>query len=86
MSYQLTKKEIVRELIKCGKDPVYFIDNFCKIAHPDEGLISFKLYPFQIECIRQFVDYRYNVILKSRQLGLSTAAAGFTLWMILFHR
>ena len=34
MSQYLTKKELVKEIVKCGKDPVYFIDNYCKIAHP----------------------------------------------------
>ena len=86
MSVQLTKKEIVKEIIKCGKYPIYFINNFVKISHPVNGLISFKLYPFQEECIKQFQDYRFNIVLKARQMGLSTATAGFILWMVLFHR
>ena len=86
MTYQLTKKEIIKEIIKCGKDPVYFINNFVKISHPIEGLLSFKLYPFQEDCIKQFQDYRFNIVLKARQLGLSTATSSFILWMMLFHR
>ena len=86
MSVQLNKKEVVKEIIKCGKDPIYFINNFVKISHPVQGLISFKLYPFQEDCIKQFQDYRFNIVLKARQMGLSTATAGFILWMVLFHR
>jgi hypothetical protein len=86
MSAELTKKEIVKEIIKCGKNPIYFINNFVKISHPVHGLISFKLYPFQEDCIKQFQDYRFNIVLKARQMGLSTATAGFILWMVLFHR
>jgi len=86
MSVQLTKKEVVKEIIRCGKDPIYFINNFVKISHPVQGLISFKLYPFQENCIKQFQDYRFNIVLKARQMGLSTATAGFILWMVLFHR
>jgi hypothetical protein len=86
MSVQLTKKEVVKEIIRCGKDPIYFINNFVKISHPVQGLISFKLYPFQEDCIKQFQDYRFNIVLKARQMGLSTATAGFILWMVLFHR
>ena len=86
MTYQLTKKDVLKEIIRCGKDPVYFINNFVKISHPLHGLISFKLYPFQEDCIKQFQDYRFNIVLKARQMGLSTATAGFILWMILFHR
>jgi len=39
MSYTLSKKEIVAEILKCGKDPVYFIDNYARISHPIDGLI-----------------------------------------------
>lgn len=86
MKHQLTKKDIIKEVLKCGKDPVYFINNFVKISHPINGLINFKLYPFQEECIKQFQDYRFNIVLKARQMGLSTATAGYILWLILFHR
>ena len=86
MKYRLTKKEIKKELLKGGKDPVYFINNYVKIAHPIEGLIPFKLYDFQEEVIKDFRDYRYNVVLKARQLGISTTIAGYIAWLMLFHR
>ena len=86
MSFELTKKEIVKEILKSGKDPVYFIDNYARISHPLEGLIPFKLYPFQQELLRDFNDHRFNVILKARQLGISTTTAAYVAWMMLFHR
>jgi len=33
MSYTLTKKEILKEVLKCGKDSQYFINNYAKIPH-----------------------------------------------------
>ena len=86
MSYQLTKKEITKEVLKCGKGPVYFINNYCKISHPMKGLIPFKLYDYQEDLIEDFNDYRFNVILKARQLGISTVTAAYIAWMLLFHR
>ena len=86
MSYTLSKKEIVAEILKCGKDPVYFIDNYARISHPIEGLIPFKTYPYQAALLRDFNDYRFNIILKARQLGISTIAAGYIVWLMLFHR
>ena len=86
MSYQLTKKEITKEILKCGKDPVYFINNYAKISHPLRGLIPFKLYGYQEELIRDYNDYRFNVILKARQLGISTVSAAYIAWMMMFHR
>tara|TARA_B100000963_G_scaffold361116_1_gene394938 strand:+ start:7890 stop:9479 length:1590 start_codon:yes stop_codon:yes gene_type:complete len=86
MSYTLSKKEIVAEILKCGKDPVYFIDNYARISHPIEGLIPFKTYPYQADLLHDFNDYRFNVILKARQLGISTIAAAYVVWLMLFHR
>ena len=75
MSYQLTKKEIIKEVVKSGRDPVYFIRNYCKISHPMRGLIPFETYEFQDELLREFNDHRFNVILKARQLWISTVTA-----------
>lgn len=86
MTYELTKKEVVEELVKCGKDPQYFINNFARISHPMRGLIPFKLYGFQEDIIDDFNNHRFNVILKARQLGISTTCAAYIAWMMLFHR
>jgi len=86
MSFELTKNEILKEVLKSGKDPVYFINSYAKIAHPLKGLIPFKLYDFQEELLRNFNDHRFNVILKARQLGISTATAAYVVWLMMFHR
>ena len=65
MSYQLTKKEITKEIIKAGKDPAYFINNYARISHPLHGLIPFKTYDYQRDLVYDFNDYRFNVILLS---------------------
>ena len=86
MSFYPTKDQILKEVIKSGKDPVYFINNYAKISHPMRGLIPFKTYEFQTELINDFNDHRFNVILKARQLGISTITAAYVAWMMLFHR
>jgi hypothetical protein len=86
MTYQPSKQEIVKEILKSGKDPVYFINNYCRISHPMKGLIGFKTYPYQDDLLRDFNDYRFTVILKARQLGISTITAAYCVWMMLFHR
>ena len=82
----LTKKEQVDEILKCGKDPIYFIKRYLYIQHPVRGRLPFELYPFQEECIQSFLDHKYNVVLKSRQLGLSTTTSAYCLWMAMFRR
>ena len=60
MAYQLSKEEVVKEIVRCGKDPVYFLNNYAKISHPQHGLISFKTYDFQDDLLRSFNDHRFN--------------------------
>tara|TARA_R100000008_G_scaffold86555_1_gene80142 strand:- start:932 stop:2509 length:1578 start_codon:yes stop_codon:yes gene_type:complete len=82
----LTKKEIIAEILRSGKDPNYFVNNYVKISHPIEGLIPFKTYEFQKQLLGDFNDYRFNVILKARQLGISTITAAYAAWLMLFYR
>ena len=67
------------------KDPSYFINEFCVIQHPQRGKIKFKLYPYQYDVLEEYEKHDYNVVLKSRQLGISTLTAAYSLWMMLFH-
>ena len=86
MSIKLTKQEIMKEIVRCGKKPEYFIHTYAKITHPMKGLIPFHLYPFQKDLLTDFEDHRFNVILKARQLGISTVTAAYVAWMMMFHR
>ena len=80
------KSRQVSEIIKCGKDPVYFFNKYVKIQHPVQGLIPFNTYPFQDDCVGEFIDNRFTIILKSRQLGLSTLTAAYAVWMALYQK
>ena len=80
------KKIIAQEYIKCAKDPAYFMRKYCYIQHPTRGRILFNLYPFQDKVLHLFRDHQYLITLKSRQLGISTLAAGYSLWLMLFHK
>ena len=42
----LTKQEILKEIVKAGKDPVYFTTSYCRISHPQKGLIPFKAFDY----------------------------------------
>jgi len=86
MSHNLTRKQILQEVIKSGKDPKYFINNYAKISHPLRGLVPFKTYDYQDTLLDDFNDYRFTVILKARQLGISTITAAYITWMMMFHR
>ena len=86
MAIKLTKQEIMKEIVRCGKKPEYFIHTYAKITHPQKGLIPFHLYDFQSKLLEDFEDHRFNVILKARQLGISTITAAYVAWLMMFHR
>ena len=80
------KKIIRQEYIKCASDPAHFMKKYCFIQHPQRGRIHFNLYPFQEKALHLVRDNPYSIILKSRQLGISTLAAGYSLWLMTFHK
>jgi len=81
-----TKQEIMAEVVRCGKDPAYFCNKYAKISHPMRGLIPFDMYDFQENALKNFKDHRFSIILKARQLGISTTVGAYVCWMMLFHR
>tara|TARA_Y100001937_G_scaffold128078_1_gene202384 strand:- start:2949 stop:4529 length:1581 start_codon:yes stop_codon:yes gene_type:complete len=80
------KDVIKQEYIRCASDPIYFLKKYCVIQHPIRGKVPFHLYDFQEKTIEDFVQHRFNIILKARQLGISTITAGYSLWMMTFHQ
>ena len=86
MSYSISKQQIVKEIVKSGKDPRYFLNNYGRISHPQQGTIAFHTYDFQSQLLEDFNDHRFNVVLKARQLGISTIVAGYVTWLMMFHR
>ena len=82
----LSKEKQVAEIVACGKNSSYFINKYVKIQHPTRGLVGFDTYKFQDMCLKQFEEHRFNVILKSRQLGISTLTAAYALWLALFYK
>ena len=83
---RISKETMKAEIRKCGQDPVYFLKNYVRISHPLKGLIPFSTYDFQDDLLDHFKDHRFNIILKARQLGISTIVAGYAAWMLLFRR
>ena len=80
------KEVIKKEYTKCAKDPVYFLKKYCMIQHTIKGKIPFDLYDFQEKTVEEFTKERFNIILKARQLGISTLTAGYSLWMMTFFQ
>jgi hypothetical protein len=90
MSTSILPKKSLKEIIaeeykKCAVDPIHFMKKYCMIQHPVRGKIPFHLFPFQEKTLIQFAGNRFNIVLKSRQTGISTLSAGYALWRMLFN-
>ena len=84
---QLPLKEIIKqEWVRCAQDPIYFMKKYYWIQHPQRGRIQFNLYPFQEKVLLQLQKNEYTIINKSRQLGISTLASAYALWLMLFQK
>lgn len=83
----LSFQELIKiEYKKCLASPTYFMKNYVKIKHPLRGTIKFDLFKFQEETLQAFHDYQFNIILKSRQMGISTLVASYSLWLMTFYK
>jgi len=80
----LTKTHL-QELAKCARDPFYFITTYYFVVHPIRGRVKFALYPFQKRALWEFLNHRFNIVLKARQMGLSELLGAYILWLTLFH-
>jgi len=82
----IDKQQAVAEILKSGKDSEYFVNNFCRIPHSVHGLVRFDTYDFQDQLLVDLEQHRFNVVLKARQMGISTIVAAHIVWLMMFHK
>ena len=84
-----------REWLRCAPDTddpekllegfIYFCENYWHIRHPERGRIKFEMFEAQIETIESWLNHRYSLILKARQIGFSTLVATYAFWLTFFY-
>jgi hypothetical protein len=65
---------------------VYFCSNYWFIKHPEKGRIKFEMREAQIETVAAWLDNRYSIVLKARQIGFSTLCAAYVFWVTYFWK
>lgn len=84
-AHATTDERVRSEWLKCSGSFAYFVHNYCHVYDATErSWIPFHLWPAQLEVAHALVEYRLNVILKARQLGMTWLALCFILWRMLF--
>lgn len=69
----MNKQEYLNKL----RDHKFYLENLCKIKTKGEGYQLFILKKAQIDLFNTMRRYNRIILLKARQLGMSTAVAGF---------
>ena len=75
----------ISEYQKCYDDVVYFIKNYMKIVHIDDGIIDFNMYGYQKELVDLYNNNRFVVAKWPRQSGKSITTVGYLLHYIVFN-
>lgn len=78
-------QEQIDEYVKCSKDPIYFAKNYVKIVNVDEGIINFRMWPFQEKMLKLFKDNRFVITKCPRQVGKTTTTVAYLLHATLFQ-
>lgn len=74
-----------KELEYCKAHPDYFIETYCHIEDKDaaEIIVKFELWPMQREALLSMNKERLNIVLKSRQVGMTWVALSYAAHMLL---
>lgn len=80
---EYTKENII-EILKCRKDPIYFIKKYVYIEHPTKGRMLFDLFDFQESLIKTYNSHNRVIAMLSRQCGKTITAAAYLLWWAIF--
>ena len=74
------------EFMRCAKDPVYYINTYGHVFDArKKHVAAMTCFEYQNDCLRKFHKYQNNIILKSRQTGLSVITAGYVAWRLIFR-
>lgn len=83
---KINYKDIIKkEYAKCAADPAYFLMKYVFIQSTEKGRTLFIPHEYQKKLLSLIIKYDRTLILKSRQLGITTLCAGFSLWLMIFQ-
>lgn len=73
------------EYIKCAKDPIYFLNTYGYIYNVKSKQVDrLTCFDYQEELVNKIKNFQNNIVLKSRQMGISVISAGYVVWTLLF--
>jgi len=74
----------IQEYLKCKNDFNHYISNYILLELPG-GDVKIKPYDKQLELIKTINEEHYVIVVKSRQIGISTIIQAYISWLVVFH-
>ncbi len=82
----LNANNILQERVRCAQDPVYYLNNYGYVFDAKQKKVSpMTCFAYQEKCVKDFHRFQNNIVLKSRQTGLSVVTAGYVAWKLMFR-
>lgn len=76
----------IDEYKKCKNNPIYFIENYCKIITLDYGERYFKMYDYQKRMATNIFENQFTIFKLPRQYGKSSLVAGVFIHYAIFNK
>lgn len=76
---------LMPEILKCSKDPLYFIVNFIKFNHPYKGLINLTLSPQHKDVVKAYHESNKIIWNGARKTYKTLLSSAYILWYSLFN-
>jgi hypothetical protein len=77
--------EQLKEIVKCSKDPHYFINEYCYIITLDDGKQLFKTRFYQNDMLDIMWENTRSIFKLPRQSGKSAIVAAYLVWEVIFQ-
>jgi len=79
------KSNIIQEYMKCKNSFHYYCQKYVLLELPG-GDEPFNMYELQKTLIDIIEDKKHVIVLKSRQVGISTTVQAYCSWLLIFHK
>jgi hypothetical protein len=79
-----TTETYIQEYLKCKNDFNHYISNYILLELPG-GDVKIKPYEKQLELIETINREHYVIVVKSRQIGISTIIQAYISWLVVFN-
>lgn len=84
---RMNKSSQIKEIVKCRKKPTHFVNEYIYFYDSQEHTtLDLNLWDFQEDYVENFYSDRFKLILKSRQLGITTVNLALALHETIFFK